>query len=412
MVKSFIQSWMVMVKNHNNISLLLIVFISLYLFSCGAEKEIPTGFTLLDRVNKGEVRDLTLYPAPDGEAYFCVEPSVPNLSTLLFGNDGDYQTRTLMKFTSRPDTSTVQSAKLILHPVKYFGDGNNLPIKVYKTSLDWNEAEANWSDLWGKFEPDEVGSFDVTLKDTTAIIIDITPDVVNNWITEPETNFGLYLDTPDADFITQIYSTESAYDTIRAALEIVFTPDSVLDTTKIFPHDDVTLFNYKDWQCKGQLFRGAMKINNGAGYRSLIKFDFPDSVEWEKATIHHANLIMNSDTDSSDVDNSIGIHLGFNVITSENWDLTSLAIDSSGSLPTTIAYTDKQIEFTAESEIITFSKIVQEWTAGRVANNGLLIRSINEGTNLYFLKLISSKGDAAQMPRLEITYSLPASPRL
>lgn len=393
------------------ISIIYWILIAGLIVNCEKPKSITGSPELFDRLNKGQVRELTLYPTPAGEAYYYQEPVTGSRSTLMVGNYRDYQTRALLKFIALPDTNAVTTAKLSLNVIKKFGSGSDFPVNVYSFSKEWSETNTKWSELANQFNQELLGSRMISVNDTGKIEISLDPAVLNNWIAAGEDTISMYLDAPEAQFVLQVHSTESATTDKILTMEIIFKPASGLDTLVTRPVHDATLINYQDWQAQGQVQSGQLQIGNGSGARSLVKFDFPDSVLWAKATIHQADLYLKAIPEQSEIESADGILVGFSLVTSELWHSDSLRIDSTLIRPQSYLYQDQEFRVTPASQILNFSGLVQEWTSGRVQNRGLLIRPLLDGENLYFANLNTFQTAKDLGPRLKVVYSLPASPR-
>lgn len=393
------------------ISIIYWILIAGLFFNCEKPKSITGNLELFDRLNKGQVRELTLYPAPEGEAYYYQEPSTGFRSTLMIGNHREYQTRTLLKFISLPDTNTVTSARINLNVIKKFGTGSDFPVNVYSFSKKWSEANAKWSELANQFNQELLGSRMISVNDTGKINIPLDPAILNSWIAAGKDTISMYLDAPDAQFVLQVHSAETAVTDKIVTMEIYFKPAAVLDTLFTIPVHDATLINYQDWQAQGKLQNAQLQLGNGSGARSLLKFNFPDSVKWEKTTIHQADLYFNAIPEQSEIENSSGILLGFSLVTSEFWQGDSLKIDSTLIRPQSYFYQDQQFRVTPAEQLLNFSGLVQEWTSGRLQNRGLLVRPLLEGENLYYANLYTALAAKDLGPRLRVVYSLPASPR-
>lgn len=395
------------------LSLKFVLFAILFGIACTNRSEFPSGYELLARQNKGEVKQITLHPVPDGERQYRVEVKAGRRENLYIGKYQDYNAWSILRFTVLPDSPTVQSAQLCLQNLSSKGEGNPFTATVHLIETDWQEGDVVWSEVTNAYELTEIASVEISPSDSASLVIDIDASVINSWIDSSVTNQGLLIKHEDANFLQEFGSSDNGSSTLWPTLKMSFTSDGAIDSLEAPAAYDATLFEYLGPEPIEELLPAEpfLRIGNASGFRTLLRFDFSDIPQ--DATIHRGLLELYINPDLSET-KTTGLNYGiYPVVADSLWNPETVKTDSTGQIPIGLATSDNttlgKLEI-AYSKI--FASILQSWTLGESPNYGMMIRSIEHGQDTSYLSFYtSSTQDSTMAPRLIVTYSVPPSPR-
>lgn len=378
------------------------------LAQCTIDKPLPSGYETLQRANKGEV--VVTEVKANRSAAFWKTPVAGSRGTLLLGANQNVQAYFLLRFTSFSgiDTANVQSAVLTLQQKFHYGDGDSFAVKVYPVSAEWDESTVQWNNIKDSYDAGSVvGEFSVPPADSAVINVNLTPALVNNWISQGSNN-GILFVSEQAPFMAEFYSSESSSGWAR--ISIAHRQKSgTLDTTKVEVVYDATLLQYNAEIPENTLQQDVnrLRIGNLTGYRSLLGFDLSQIPM--ASTIHQAYLILHVDKANS-YTRSFGVSFAATVVVADSlWGPTTLKLDSLYTSPTGIAVSDNEtFEFTSSEANQLLTARVQSWVLKKQPNYGLMVYSGEMGANAAEMSFYSGIEDTTLAPRLRITYSLPS----
>lgn len=390
--------------------LLLIVLLGI---SCTNRSEFPSGYELLDRQNKGEVRQVTVFPVADGEKQFRVETTAGRRNDLYIGKYKDYNAWSILRFVLLPDSPKVETAQLILKNLSSKGEGASFTATIHEITTSWDENNVVWSDIVNAYDPNGIGSVEVAPSDSNSLVIDVDTGLVNSWIDSSVSNNGLLFKHQGADFLQEFGSSDHGSKSYFPVLKLVITEDSGPDTLEVPATYDATLFEYLGPEPIEELLPAdpVLRIGNASGFRTLLRFDL-DEIS-KDATIHRGLLALHINQDLSETE-SVGINYGIYPVVSDTlWNPETIKTDSLVQIPLGISAGDHETLGQLDgSHSENFASILQSWVSGKSPNYGMMIRSIVHGQNTSYLSFFTSSApDSALAPKLIVTYSVPPSPR-
>jgi hypothetical protein len=391
----------------------------LLLLNCTTDKSLPSGYDLLERDFKGEVRILDIRPSET--AIYRQTAPAGRRATLLLGNNGGVHSFFLIRFfdLSAIDTATVESASIVLNQVHQYGDGEEVSVAVYPMTDSWVEYSVIWEDVESLYEATrEVGAFKIGVRDTTAfdsvqIKVDIDPEIVNEWIRSQEANNGLLFMAGAGDYMAGYYSSEAT--SKWANMIIVHTnKEGNTDTTTVATYlNDTSLLFYDDIQpAENELIRNPenLIVSNSTNYMTLLRFDFSQLPR--DITLHQAYLQLYIDHENSEFyDRAIPISAKV-VLTDSIWTPVSMRYDSLTTPPT--AYVSSEgvtFAYTSTSDVNSLTTTVQAWHYDVLPNYGLVLQAAEAGGNMADVAFFSGNSDTTRAPVMRLTYSLPPNPR-
>lgn len=378
------------------------------LVSCGKEKPLPVGYESIFGDKEGLIVDSVLVQTPGTEKFY---PRLLNsgLSTsLLLGNYENYRSAIYLKFDKFPDSSQFHSAKIKLFIQEKIGPQDSTYWKIphsfkaqfYLSDFDWNNTEDPEQYLQqlpfngAPFQTNE------TQIDTTYIEFALDTLTVKGWADSTIANHGIWIQSPDAEFISNFYSWEILDASLMPQLGLIFTyKDSLgahLDTSTVYAAADAYLFFNSEASLN--LDKNNFYIGRGFSFRSFMKFDLSgldSTIHLNRAimkmTINRANSIRNAVDFASDC--------RLYRLDQESWEKGVVNEE-----PNTGIYSG-----TLADSILTFdlTPSVQGWLGNKYPNYGLLVRSINEGNTLSRVAFYSSNAEDSLQPRLYLYYTLP-----
>ena len=393
--------------------------IYLLLLSCTTDKSLPSGYDLLDRDYKGEVRILDIHPS-ETAVYRRTAPA-GRRATLLLGNNGYVHSNFLIRFfdLSSIDTATVESASIMLNQVHQYGDDEQVSVAVYPMTDQWVEYSVIWEDIETRYDNTrEVGAFNIGVRDTTEfdsvqIKFDIDPEIVNEWIKSADSNNGLLFIAGTGDYMAEYYSSEA---TSKWANMIIVhkNKDGNTDTTTVATYlNDTSLLFYDDiTPAENELIRNPenLRVSNSTNYMTLLRFDL--SLLPHDITLHQAYLQLYIDHENCEFyDQSIPISAKV-VLADSIWTPVSMRYDSLTAPPTAfISSQDETFEYTSASNVSSLTTTVQAWHYHVLPNYGLALQAAEPGGNMADVSFFSGNDDSTRAPVMRLTYSLPPNPR-
>ncbi len=405
----------------------LIFLIFLTFLHCTNNTPLPNGYDLLEREGKvGLQPPITLQPVNIGRFWRAVPTG--DKSTLLLGSGKDahsfiiLQDRNLSKVSSE---NTVVSAKLAMYAVDHFNDQTAYVVTAHRVERSWDEKTVVLSDVENAYRTEVLESWNFTPGDTTWHEFQFTDtNFITEWISDTKNSTplinGLLLKFDQAPGGTVFYSSEAS--NYKPYIQVVSQEATgALDTTIAYLTHDASLLQATNGIAEYELEENpdVLHVGNGMGYRSMLQFDL-SSLPAE-ATIHRARLAFVIDPDnvlipgtSSDGAFSVGIGAADSLgewIGLSKLDSTVI-IDPNYSPGVDVASTNNAtFVFDSPAASAAVSRIVQRWVSGTSKNNGFMIYPYFQGADFQEMAFKSGRIDPADMPTLEITYSLSAAHR-
>ncbi len=377
---------------------------------CTHDKPLPSGFDDLQRAYKGEVKTLQVSAVDNGQ--FWDEPVSGLATSILLGKLGEAQSYLLLKFTdfSAVDTSNIKSMTVYLHQVGHYGnDAVPFTAVVHPVTGTWDESTVVWSEAKSICNATtEWTRFQVPATDSAWVSFTLDSTVVENWIRNSSSNYGLFIDFSSANFMARFLSTD--YSTDVCYSQVIFTTSAgVLDTATVYAATDASLLQNLRSSPAQTLEKNNDRVwvDNAAGYRALLRFNLNDLPA--NATIHRALLSLFVDTENS-YTHTDGLMVTCDAVVGDSlWNPLLAASDTLSTYPTAYGYDDDAtLDFSGSAATTAMSVIVQNWVLKTTPNYGVILTG-SYGYDPQRLSIYTGQDHPEYTPKLSITYSLPPS---
>ncbi|RKY88555.1 hypothetical protein DRQ09_02705 [candidate division KSB1 bacterium] len=367
----------------------VVLFVASFLFFYCSEKEISlqgTDFPLKN--NQVRFEKKTLYAVEDTVIREEVKSGAGQV--LFIGKYENFEAEILLKFEELPDTSTVNSAVLILNKKGLIGKGSPFKCSVYEITSDWQEDMNSFIENGAEFPVSynrkEVGSF-FSSNESTLDSVTIESELVNKWINSFEDNKGILISFSNSEFIKGYFSNETSK---PPTIKINYIKDN-RDTVEFYSATK-GLFLIKG-EVPGN--NGFGIVNTATGGRVGLKFDLKDIPDY--VTILRAKLKLDILSEKS-LFSDFSIDSLKTVLFDTSWSVVPR------SYYTTVTRENAIEDNKFETDITAF---VQLWVSGGKDNYGLAVQSFKEGEDIsYFAIALANEGNGYK-PRLEIEYAVP-----
>lgn len=383
--------------------LLWIIIIVLAGLSCDEKKTSPVGSDVIDRNDFGQFDELQFRPALR-DSVIQVQTTTHTGPLLLVGEWSGYQTLSLLKFETLPESIEVASASLTLITYGVIDTQTTVPPVVGDSvrfivsflESDWSESDVSFETI-PKSSPTKIRTIGRSIADT--ITIPLPEDTVQGWIDATLPNHGLLLSYAEEPyepqgqgFIKKFYSSNSQVGPPR--LSITWALNDTSDTT-VTRHPDADVFvvnRLEKWPFDENPNR--LMVGNGFVYRSLLDFFIEDSIPHE-ATILRGDLTLYIDEMHSFFSS---LDVGIYAVTSPTWEDPEFDLYQ-------IAWTT----VTADSDSVVFRiySLLQDWIEGERSNFGLMVRSLHEDWDINSFVFHSSSSEPRWHPKLDVAYGTP-----
>lgn len=420
-----------MIRNICFITILL--SLSLIFFGCTNKKNL-VGTNDLENPEPIEIEIGSQYFSQ----FYSFEDSIRNNNSdnLVIGNyisnGSENRAVSLFKFTSLVDTLYEQIANprlnLKIKSNHNFDVIDSNTLLVGKLKINWFESKATWfspsdstswtNDFFSLNDGDDfelIDGLNIYYDDDDSLSVELPLNLLEEWIWQPENNFGLVFFTDDPDKFLEIFSSESIdvqptlFFNYKATAE-----DSLTIVQKIVTHD-VHIFSTDNIFT---IFEDRLIISNIQPIRMLMKFDLPaelftdamsetiidTSLFMQRLSINRADLILSFDDNlpSTYPFEEEKINIDPYVLLTDDFELSQnsplLAVDD---------YEDPYLVSSAgslnsDNFKINITSVVQTFVSGSKENFGIMLQSIRENNNL---KHTEFKTD----PKIKLIFTPPIS---
>jgi len=397
-------------KFMKNLTWLVVLAMTLaLLFSCQKEKPLPTGYAVVIGDREGVIADSLFKQKSGTEEYFSRLINTGTSTNLILGEIYNYHSAIYLMFEDLPLGSQIHSATLKL-------TNKSIDSILVQTSHPFTAnfylAEYKWENDQDPEQYIDQLPFNKLPFQTTTITPDTIDEVeieldtliVQEWVdtTSSQTNYGIWIDSPDADFLNNYYSIENQIFDSAPQLELVYTmiedSEQKLDTSIFVATGDAfLLLNNED---DLNLNKDHIYIGKGFAFRSFIKFNleaFDTTIHVNRSTLE---LTINKNNSVGSTYNALDCII-YRVDT-ESWNKGEV-----NETPETSSYLGTLTDSTLTFDV---TATVQAWLGTRYPNYGFLIRSLDESTIISRISFYSTKTNEEFQPRLHIYYTL--SPEL
>lgn len=402
------------------IALILLLF--LFFLQCTNNKPLPNGYELLDREGKsGLMPPMTLKSVKI--AHYRRDNPAGSSATLLLGSYRNLSSSIILNCRNFAGAGVDTSAELVSAELHFFTNAetdSNLAVAatVHQVLTPWSENGVI-ADSIREYYSAEPLFFGDLMQDTLqwAILPISNLAFMTAWIKDDFLSTSVMqglliksdLQEQMINFTSSDVSTNSPYFKI-----VTQDTSAAYDTTIVSISKDASLLEYSDTLSPLTLQDSPelLRVGDGSGYRSLIRFDV--SAIPEAATIHKAllNFKVNAENSNTRVDGQMSLSI-LAVKTDSAWgnpaDLTVYGLSSP---PTDVAVDDNEyFAFGSSTPVQNISRIVQRWVIKSYENNGFVLYASNEGKDWQEMAFYSGEQDSLLAPTLTVTYSLPADYR-
>ena len=392
-------------SNTKKISWLIMTGTILILLSgCGKDKPLPGGYQQLIGTKEGESIDTVLVQEIGTEQFYTELVNTSESSELLFGNYQEYRTGIFFEFGALPDTVNVHSAELILQVKDRLAPGDSTYWDITRqATAKLFLADTNWT-IETPPDPTEellLASYPLLSDSVNEIAIPLDTTLVNQWIAEdsPYQDYGIWMESPDAEYMPVFYSYESLDFSVMPRLKLIFSytdsTGSHQDTVSYYVSEDqfLILSGEQELNLDPDLFY----IGKGVAFRSLIKFNFQlldTTAHVNRALLKLTINCANSIRDKYGANECIIYRL------TEPWVQSSIPDDQE-----TVSYMA-----TLEDSTLTFdiTPTIQAWLNNNYENYGFLVKSLGEGHTIGRVAFYSSTSDSVFQPKIYLYYTLPS----
>lgn len=380
------------------------------LCGCGQDEDSSILFERNPRTDTGTGPFDTLTAAVAANTTIQAPFTTGSSPALLAGHLADgFEGRPYFRFTSLPDSADVAAVLSATIAVmvrdRYGANTDSVMLSLYRASATWkadsldydatphDETEGNRA---GDFSP-RVGA----VEDTTRLSLRADA-LVASWIAEPDSNFGVFVGTQALDAMVRLYSVEANPGVRTPLLTLVYrSADGDTVTTTTSASADGYALRRPDPPEPGAR---SLEIAGGWALRSLIRFD-ADSLRAaipEEATISRARLVLTVES-AERLRGSVPLAL-YGVTTEWSEGSADSIVTASGASAVT--------NYGSGTLAFDIAGLVRNWLSGSLANNGMLIRSTVEPSDLTRLTVAGRLSEtAASRPRLELVYTMPPGAR-
>ncbi len=379
------------------------LLVILFVFGCRSDSSID-GFNLLSNPNDVGVVDSAIVVTSLQATFDDTVASTGSSQFLEIGQSGNIRAYSLLKFDAISDTATILSAKLILNTNTLFSEGSNKSIftaTVHQIVEDWQETTVNY-----EIRPDFIQSAlsNTTIVSTAAAASEsdslftetITFAFDNSGIALLETwqdtlnsNFGVYINHQNSNFIKEFFSDNSSINQPRLELEIENSKGK--DTVLVVASEGAFIVEPLVPLRDGPLF-----IDNLFTNATVLKFDLSSI---SKETVVNNAVFKINFIDDLSVIKASGFTFRIDLLAEEFTGQKNVEIDSTFSPIIDI------INPAENPSIVSINRILQFWLTEDFENYGILIRAFSPGSDISKVALHSNSTEPTFAPRIEVIVS-------
>lgn len=322
------------------------------------------------------------------------------LSTnMLIGNSGNYQARSLLKFTNLPsnyDSATIVSAKVKLKYTNYFykESSGTVSFDMFRLISPLNFSTiTNDSVTSANIDNTIQGSFSGNPTDSAEISVNLNNQLAKDWLefaadtNHSVRNRGIIMVPNGGNAIKGFYTSRIDNENFRPVLEVIVTKNSDTDTLILRESESVFVSNAPN----SEIQPDRIFLQSGVAFRSILQFGL--SKLPANVIINDALLTLTLDTVNSYITSTSDQRLVAAMVTD-----TSAKTDSLGFIT---------LNKVGNIYSIRFIFIMQNWNSGLTPNLGLALRNVSETTNMDIFSFFGpTYADTSKIPHLRIRYTL------
>jgi hypothetical protein len=346
--------------------------------------------------------------------FYSYEDSIRNFNSdnLMLGNyesnNFNNQAVTLLKFTSLVDSfDQVVDVKLNIRIKENYNFDviDNTTLKIGKMKIDWLESSATWykpadDTTWTDTEFSLTDGIDFEFLDDIEIstegdslIIELSEELLQNWILADSLNYGLALFTEDDDKFIEFYSSEySDENGPKLYFDYTAAPEDTLETLYRTPTNDIHIYKTDN---DFTVYEDKLIISNIQPIKMFLKFDILNSIfigsplnsvedtlaYLERLTINRADLVLAYESDNpypEDLNASINIDPFIMISPDLNLENSSIPMINSEDYED-MYITSSNDSLNSDAFTINITRIMQAIISDEDYDNcGIMLKSIYE----------------------------------
>lgn len=343
-------------------------------------------------------------------------------------NTYENELKTLFEITVLPDTVSEYISEITLDFIvseRYNCESlQDLKLRFGKLKQFWKENEATWfaatdTTIW-KHEGADYEEFELTyteIEDTLRIVL--PENLMNEWISDSDTNYGIVLYTEEPDTFFELYSAESI-NPPRLNFEYMI-DDETISYSEIISKDT----SIAKTDNKIEIYENELLVSNIQPIDMFLEFDLDsdyfinhelynnvtlnisesgieDEEDFKRMTINKADLVLYPKEDNLyPISKIFSIKPFISLI--EDPLLPFSQEDLDDMLQISSSDSTKTEEFK-----IDITKLIQAFTSEEHDNNGILLQSLHKHADLRFIEFYPVDHPQQQKrPKLKILYTPP-----
>jgi hypothetical protein len=356
---------------------------------------------------EGAIADTVLTLEAGSEKSYSKFVETTDALNLLLGNYEQYKSGIFINFSDISDTITIDSARLVLSikdriapgDTTFWNVSHDAVINVYLADTTWDQSNPPQGD------PGLLLSTTTIFSDSLdTLSIDLNSELVNQWVEQGSinNNYGIWLESPDADFMQIYYSVDYADATIIPRLNLYYhekdsTGSDIINSKVKYASEDnfVLLNNELDLNLDPNL----IYLGKGLTFYNNLNFSlslFDTTIHINRALLE---LTINKEYSIRDLSGLSDAYLYRQAV---EW-IDGVEIDQTEGLGTSYpaTVTDSTISFSIAPSIQAISTNTYE-------NYGFFFKLTSEDQTISRIAFYSSKSDFELQPKIKIYYSTPA----
>jgi hypothetical protein len=249
---------------------------------------------------------------------------------------------------------------------------------------------------------ESLGRMEFSGGDTTSATLPLDLTLIDEWMRNPESNFGIAL-LPTADSSMVAFSSRNA--AFPPHLDLIVRNGERARVFLLVPEEDTYAVATTE---PGYFADTAITVQNGLARRGLVAFD-TSSIP-HGATILAAKLVLFPDAERA-WPFKTGYGLEVHEAVAENWSGSYPNLEGEVAPGTTVDIFDLA-GLLADSLALNVQVPVQEWVNDPAVNQGLLLRTTSEVGDVSYIGFHAGTADpAALQPRLDVYFTPAAESR-
>lgn len=405
----------------------LSIFMIVLVFSC-TKKNNPVGLNEGPEPTEIVLTDTSLFK--NCYSYQDSLETYTNNNKIIVGNFDNAKVKSLIKFTSLPDTvESIENNQLQLTLVNKDSLNFARALKFARINQAWKENYVNWQNATDstQWQPDAFSDIDFEYELTDwadSTIISIASEkfynevegklVVDSLIAE--NGIAIYAEEEAANSFVEFFSLESSFSPSLKFNYISSEADSMLTYEEEVSSDIILSEKIDGDNTEFEKFENELKISNILPVKMYMNIDFSAETMIEnlqninttedlrRMTINKAEIILHKQLEEQFPERTI-FTLRPYVVTSEDATFPPNYYEDY----TFVSYSnDSTVDSEEDKYSLDITKILQKIVAEEIDYYGLIFRSLEEDADFEFIKFATKfNNDENLRPAIRIIYTTP-----